>query len=138
MSEVFVPAVALMLVTAAVWLMLFVRRLVEINARKISPQALLTPEKTAALLSERAQAPNNCLKNLFELPVIFYALTCFVAILGKADQLFMIMAWLFVAFRAAQAIVHCTYNTVQHRFFAYLAGSLVLWAMLVRFALDVI
>ena len=46
--------------------------------------------------------------------------------------------WGFVFLRAIQAAVHCTYNRVMHRFYAYLASSVLLWVMLVRFFLSLL
>ena len=137
-NAILAPTMVLMLITVLVWLCLFLRRLTEIQSLKLDPQEFSTPEKLAQHLSERAQAPNNCLKNLCELPVLFYALVAFLLITQSVDALYINLAWAFVALRALQAAVHCTYNRVPHRFFAFLVGSLVLWVMVIRFALSVI
>ena len=39
-----------------------------------------------------------------------------------------------VLVRAVHSLVHCSYNKVMHRFAAYVAGALVLWAMWARLA----
>ena len=137
-NAILAPVMVLMLITILVWMLLFVRRLNEVMVKRINAQDLATPEQVTALLSERAQAPANCLKNLFELPVLFYALVSFLLLTGKVDGLYINLAWGFVILRSLQALVHCTYNRVQHRFFAYIAGSLILWGMIIRFALSVI
>jgi len=138
MSSIFLPAVVLMLLTSLVWLNMFLRRIVFIKSAGLDPQDYQTPEKLNAILSERVQAPANCFKNLFEVPVIFYALTGFVAVMAVGDQIFVNMAWAFVGLRALQACVHCTYNRVIHRFYAYIASSLILWVMVIRLFLIII
>lgn len=132
------PALVLMIITMLVWLNMFVRRLLATKANNIDPQDLATPEKVNALFDARTQAPSNCFKNLFELPVIFYALVIVISMTNLVDSTFISLAWAFVGLRAVQAAVHCTYNKVMHRFIAYLAASIVLWVMLVRLFLSFI
>lgn len=133
MNAILLPAVVLMLITFVVWLNMFARRIVAVKAGGLNMQDYPTTEKFNQVLSDRDQAPANCFKNLFEVPVIFYALTTFIAITATSDAVFINLAWAFVGLRALQASVHCTYNRVMHRFYAYLTASLVLWVMLIRF-----
>ena len=132
------PALVLMIITMLVWLNMFVRRLLATKASNIDPQDLATPEQVNALFDARTQAPSNCFKNLFELPVIFYASVIVISMTNLVDSTFVSLAWAFVGLRAVQAAVHCTYNKVMHRFIAYLAASIVLWVMLVRLFLSFI
>lgn len=122
----------MMLLTAVVWAYMYTRRLTYIKANRIPPQELTTPEKAADLLPESVALPANNLRNLLELPVLFYALCLYLYVTGSADGLQVISAWVFVAFRAAHSIIHCTVNIVTLRFLAYFAAALVLWFMLVR------
>jgi hypothetical protein len=137
-SELFLPALVLMLITFLVWINMFIRRIVATKAANIDPQDLVTPESLRVAFDDKTQAPGYCLQNLFELPVIFYALVAFITMIGVVDSFYLSLAWAFVGLRAVQASVHCTYNRVMHRFFAYLAASLVLWTMLIRFFLTFI
>ena len=132
------PALVLMIITMLVWLNMFVRRLLATKASNIDPQDLATPEQVNALFDARTQGPSNCFKNLFELPVIFYASVIVISMTNLVDSTFVSLAWAFVGLRAVQAAVHCTYNKVMHRFIAYLAASIVLWVMLVRLFLSFI
>ncbi len=138
MTSMILPAVVLMLVTAVVWLKMFIGRLVATKKLGIEPQDLATPEQVTAAFNDRTQAAGNCFKNLFEMPVIFYALTAFITTLGIPDTLYVNLAWTFVGLRGLQASVHCTYNKVMHRFLAYFASSLVLWFMLIRVFMTLI
>ena len=137
-NQLIFPASVLMLITFLVWLNMLIQRIVLVKRNNIDIQAYRTPEAFNQVLSERAQASANCYRNLFEVPVIFYVLTVFVVISAKGDAIFINMAWAFVGVRALQACVHCTYNRVMHRFYAYLASSLILCAMLVRFLLSLL
>src|SRR5450631_945593 len=53
--------------------------------------------------------------NQFELPVLFYVLTILEIITRHADFIFVVLAWIFVVMRLAQAYVHTTNNLVLRR-----------------------
>jgi hypothetical protein len=80
---------------------------------------------------------SNAYHNLLELPILFYVVVV-CAILAKADDTIMVLlAWIFVAFRYAQALIHATYNRIVHRFLAFLGGVITLGTMWVRLFLHV-
>lgn len=85
----------------------------------------------------RAQQAANAFSNQFELPVLFFALVPLALYTKKADLLFVVLAWLFVATRVVHAVVYVTSNRVPHRFRAYLAGALVLLVMWIVFAVRI-
>ena len=82
----------------------------------------------------RIQQISNCYHNQFQLPMLFYVLVVLAYILHKADYLFIIMAWVFVALRIVHAAIHTTSNHVGHRFQAFAAGAVILLLMWVVFA----
>lgn len=122
----------MMLLTALVWAYMYARRLTFIKTHRIPPQELTTPEKAATLLPESVALPANNLRNLLELPVLFYALCLFLYVTEWADGMHVASAWLFVALRAVHSAIHCTVNIVMLRFLSYFAAALVLWFMLAR------
>ena len=122
----------MMLLTALVWIYMYARRLTYIKTHRIPPQELTTPEKAAKLLPEAVALPANNVRNLLELPVLFYALCLYLYVTGWADTVHVISAWLFVALRAVHSVIHCTVNVVTLRFLSYFAAGLVLWFMLAR------
>jgi hypothetical protein len=131
---VFEPVVAMFALTFIVWLYMYVQRFRYIAVNKIKPQQIATPEAVTTLLPEWVNRPSDNLKNLFELPVIFYA-ACTLAISTHAnDQWFISMAWSFVALRAVHSAIHCTINHVIVRFLTYLMSSIVLFGMVIRLA----
>lgn len=113
--------------TFAVWVRLYATRIGEMRRERIHPQAVATSRQAAERLRDTRAADN--FRNLFELPVLFYLALVVAALLGLASDGFLALAWTFVALRVLHSAIHCTYNRVMHRFVAYLAGSLVLWAM---------
>lgn len=81
---------------------------------------------------------NNCFRNQFELPVLFYAVIILALATRQADGLFVLLAWLFVLSRIVHALVHVTTNDIRLRFPAFLVGVLVLLVMWVQFALGIL
>ena len=79
----------------------------------------------------------NAYHNQFELPVLFYALVALALITRKADMLFVVMSWMFVASRLVHAAIHTTSNMLSRRFMAFVAGVLILAAMWVIFAIRI-
>ena len=80
----------------------------------------------------------NAFHNQLELPVLFYVLVALALIARKADLLFVVMSWLFVALRFVHAYIFVTSNRVLRRFQAFAAGSLVLFLMWIIFAVRVL
>jgi hypothetical protein len=130
--ELLPPLLAMMGLTATVWLFMYVRRLGYMLAKGIDAQDVSTPQKMAALIPEAVERPANNLRNLFELPVLFYALCLLLTHMGWAQGFDVQLAWAFVGLRALHSLVHCTFNYVNARFAFYVLSSLALWAMLAR------
>jgi hypothetical protein len=80
----------------------------------------------------------NSYHNQFELPVLFYVLVVLALITRKADMLFVVMSWMFVASRLVHAAIHTTSNKVAWRFQAFAVGVLILAAMWVIFGIRVL
>ncbi|SCZ08067.1 MAPEG family protein [Microvirga guangxiensis] len=86
---------------------------------------------------KRALQFQNAYHNQFEVPVLFYVLVVLALITRKADMLFVVMSWMFVASRLVHAAIHTTSNKVSWRFQAFVVGVLILIAMWVIFAFRV-
>ena len=132
-----IPLLALVFLTFLVWVYMYVTRLGEIKRKSIDPQSLDTRTHSQALLTESSAQADN-LKNLFELPVLFYVAVLLALVLMLQDQLLVQLAWSYVALRYVHSLVHCTYNRVMHRFIVYAVSCLLLmliWARLAAYVL---
>lgn len=67
--------------------------------------------------------------NQLQMPVFFYLVVLVALMTKKADLIFVILEWLFVATRIAHAFIHTGYNHIPHRFAAFLAGVTILMVM---------
>lgn len=86
----------------------------------------------------RVQQISNSYASQFQLPVLFYVLTVLSIITKHADFLFLVLAWLFVLTRFVHVYIHTTSNYVRHRFNAFLVGAVILLAMWIIFAVDIL
>jgi hypothetical protein len=121
----------MVLLTFFVGLRLFAVRVQEMREQRIHPQTASTSLQMASQL-KNVQAADN-FKNLFEVPVLFYALCAIALAVSHVPAWLAFGAWLFVALRVAHSISHCTYNKVMHRFPVFLLGFAVLVALWVGF-----
>jgi hypothetical protein len=80
----------------------------------------------------------NAYANALELPVLFYVLVILAWVTRKADLLFVVLSWLFVLSRIAQATVHVTSNRVSQRGLLFIAGALVLTIMWIIFMVRIL
>jgi hypothetical protein len=133
-DPIFGPVVAQVALTAAVWVRMYFVRTGEMRRRGIHPQAIATSRTAAETLQLTATADN--LRNLLEVPVLFFTICIVLTVTGGVTPLQVGLAWAFVAMRAVHSLIHTTYNKVMHRFAAYVISSLFVWAMWVLFAID--
>ncbi len=132
------PVIGMMLLTAVVWVVLFLKRIPAMQASGLPTQTWTTPDKTVELLDEAVNNPANNFRNLFELPVVFYALSLVLFATNSVDAIYVGAAWTFLGFRVLHSLIHCTVNIVMARFLCYLAASLALWFMLARAAIGIL
>jgi hypothetical protein len=135
-SQIFGPFFATMGLTLVVWILMYVRRIRFLTQNEIDPKDLERPGALAELSPPSVSNPSDNLKNLFELPVLFYALCLFLFVTQQVDALHVGAAWVFVGFRVLHSAVHCTFNLVMLRFSLYLVSALAVWFMLARAALG--
>ena len=135
-TDIFDPFIGMLLLTFVVWVVMYVRRIAFMKKNNIRAQRLATPERGAKILPEEVSYPSNNLKNLFELPVIFYALCVYLYVTGQVDELYIMAAWVFFGLRFLHSLIQCTVNVVMARFAAYAFSSIVLWYMVLRIAYE--
>lgn len=131
---IFQPMIAVVTLTAVVWVVLYVTRIRAMRRAGKPAQAYTVPDRITEFLPEKANYPANNFKNLFELPVLFYVAILLSLLLMIQDGLLVQLAWGFVILRIAHSVIHCTYNNVNHRFAAYALSCLFLLFMWIRLA----
>jgi hypothetical protein len=135
-SAIFWPAVLQVALTLIVAVRMYLVRVTELRARRVNPQALATRREAEARLENVAAADN--FRNLFELPVLFFAICPALYVTGHVNSLQLGLAWAFVLFRCAHSFIHVTYNRVMHRFQAYFLGMVCVFGMWAVFAVQLL
>ncbi len=134
--SILLPPTALVVLTGFVWLRLGSDRLGEMRSRRIHPQQVATSKQMGETMQNVQSADH--FRNLFEVPVLFYALCAFLAITRLTTLLLLACAWGYVVLRAAHTYVHLTSNKVVRRFQVFVASTIVLYVMWGIFAVRLL
>ena len=125
---------AMVVLVSIVGLRLLYCRVTELRRKRVHPQATAQSAQMAALTEDSRAADN--FRNLFELPVLFYALVAVAMAAGRTPDWLVTGCWAFVGLRYLHSLIHCTYNRVFHRLPVFLAGFVLLLLLWVKFFLD--
>ena len=134
-EAIFSPFFATIILTLCVWIYMYIRRINFLNSQKLNPQDLVGTDALAKISPPAVSNPADNLKNLFEIPVIFYALVLYLYTTSQVDTVYWYAAWTFFIFRVFHSIVHCTFNLIMLRFWLYLIATSAVWLMTFRAAL---
>ncbi len=132
------PMLGMMLLTLLVWIYMFIQRVRFAQSHRIDIEKFKTPADVQALIPGDDSSASNNFKNLFELPVLFYAVCLYLMVTQQVDSFYINCAWAFLALRTVHSLIHCSYNRVAHRFAVYLLSAIALWLMVVRAFLAVV
>lgn len=134
-DAIFSPFFATLFLTLIVWVYMYIRRISFITGQKIDSKELAIPGKLAQISPPSVSNPSDNLKNLFEIPVLFYALVLYLFVTKQVDTVYVNAAWIFVVFRTLHSIVHCTFNFIMLRFYLYLFATIAVWFIAIRAAI---
>ena len=133
-AAIFQPFVATIILTMVVWAYMYGRRLTFIFSNGLDAKQM-TPLELARLSPPQVSNPSDNLKNLFELPTVFYAVVVYLYVTNQVDTALVGAAWVFFLFRAMHSAVHCTFNFIPLRFVLYVISAGALWFMVLRVAI---
>lgn len=128
---------AMVALTFGVWFTLFVQRVGHMRRTPATAEDMATGDAARRYFAPVEMAANN-LANLFEMPVLFFALVPLLVFAGQATAAQVVLAWLFVLCRLAHSVIHIGRRKVPARFMAYLASCAVLAAMWIGFGIDMV
>jgi len=126
-TMIFLPAAAMVLLTAVVTFLMFFERVRQVKSEKIPFRDIPSGSQMAARFADTRAADNY--RNLFEAPVLFYLALVVAFASLQVTAVTLGLAWAYVALRAAHSYVHCGYNRVSHRFYLFVAGNVLLWIL---------
>jgi hypothetical protein len=131
------PTFALVALVFVVWFVLFVQRFGHMRRNPPPPDAFADGE-SALRYFRPVELPANNLANLFEMPVLYFALVPLLLITRHGDHVQVALASVYVAARVIHSVIHIAGGSILARFVVYLASCVVLSAMWIGFAADML
>jgi hypothetical protein len=131
------PTVALVALIFAVWSILLRKRFAHIAANRPTAADFANAEAVARYFRP-VERPAQNLANLFEMPMLYFALVPLLLVTDSASGTQVALAWVFVALRLVHSIIHIGPNAIRTRARVYIAASAILFAMWVGFVVDLL
>ena len=129
------PLVAMVFLSFIVTAKMFISRVRDMKANKIHPQSIPQRADLVSKFKDTRCADNYM--NLFEAPVIFYVICILFLILKKGSSISIGLMWAYVFARYIHSYIHCTYNKVMHRFYAFASSMFLLMALFINLVLTI-
>lgn len=121
---IFYPMFAMVVLTLSIAPLVLVARIRAVRSGRLSRSTLVLFDGTGA--PPEVTKTTRHLANLFELPTLFYVACLTVYVLQLHSQTLVVLAWAYVALRAAHAFIHLSYNDLLHRLVAFMLSNVVL------------
>ena len=137
-AEIFIPMYYMVLLTGTVFLLstLIRFKIVLVDKSHTGSELMKIPLPASAAQITK-QADRNLI-NLFEFPILFYAICVVLYVTGKVDAYFVVLAYWFVGLRVAHSLYHIFINgfigDLPLRALIWLPSWLIVIWMWVRFA----
>lgn len=140
-EDIFGPFFAMQLLTIVVWFYMYSKRLpfligyLEKHKGEMKMEDAGDPTSRhyiSTITPDAVRNPSDNLKNLFEIPILFYAMVFYLYTTEKVDVAYLRAAWIFVVLRFIHSVIHSTFNKVTIRFQVYALSSFTLFYMVVR------
>jgi hypothetical protein len=132
--QIVYPMLAMLVLSCIVLVAMLRERGAEVKARGLSMRDIPSGAQMSTVLHNTRAADHY--KNLFEMPVFFYALCLALLATEMVGPGIVVAAWLYVALRVAHCWIHLTYNRIKHRMRTFAASTTLLLVMWVAFAVQ--
>ena len=129
------PTFALVALIYVIWLVMYVQRFALMKRTPPTAEDFATMDGGRRYFAP-VEMPAANLINLFEMPVLFFALVPLLLITHHANHIQVALAWAYVLFRAGHSLVQIVIRRVPLRFMVYVLSCAVLSAMWIGFAVD--
>ncbi len=137
-AEIFIPMYYMVLLTASVFLLSTLIRFKNVLVDKSHTGSELMKIPLPASAAQITKQADRNLINLFEFPILFYAICVVLYVTGKVDAYFVVLAYWFVGLRVAHSLYHIFINGfigfMPLRALLWLPSWLIVIWMWVRFA----
>jgi hypothetical protein len=129
------PTFALVAWIFVVWFWMYVDRFAHMRRHPPTAANFATNAAGASYFEPVEMSAAN-LRNLLEMPPLYFALVPLLMITHHANHIQVTLAWIYVALRVVHSILHIVVRHVPSRFLTYAVSCAVLSAMWIGFAID--
>ena len=129
------PTFAMVVLIYVVWFVMYVQRFALMKRKPPRPEDFATMDDGRRYFAP-VEMPAANFTNLFEVPVLFFALVPLLLMTHHANHIQVALAWLYVLLRALHSVVQIVIRRVPLRFLVYVLSCAVLSAMWIGFAVD--
>ena len=130
-TSMLTPALALVMLSLAVWVAMIATRPRAMIRDEVPWQAARYTRDLTYLPAPARDIADNY-NHLMEQPTIFYALVFYTHLAGNGDLVSVSLAWGYVALRIVHTLIQTTINIVAYRFWTFFASTLLLVGLVVR------
>ena len=109
-AEIFIPMYYMVLLTGTVFLLSTLIRFKNVLVDKSHTGSELMKIPLPASAAQITKQADRNLINLFEFPILFYAICVVLYVTGKVDAYFVLLAYWFVGLRVAHSLYHIFIN----------------------------
>ena len=138
-TEIFIPMFYMVLLTFTVSLIGTIVRFKNVLIDKNHSGSEMMKFSLPSSATDITKQADRNLTNLFEFPILFYAISIVLYVTGKVDSYFVLLAYWFVGLRVAHSVYHIFINgfigDTPLRALFWLPSLLILIWMWVRFIL---
>ena len=129
------PTFALVALIVLIWFWLVFARMGHIRRNPPKAEDFASGEN-ALRYFQPVEMPSNNFSNLFEMPVLYFALVPLLLVMHQASSTQVTLAWIYVGLRALHSFIHIVVRKVVWRATVYWISSAVLIAMWIGFFVD--
>ena len=127
-TEILWPTIAMAALIFTVSLVLLFQRMGHMKRNPPRKEDFATSVAALRYFEPVEMASNN-FRNLFEVPVLFFALVPLLLVTGRDGIVQVALAWVYVGLRAVHSAIHIGRGPVHRRFLFHLLSTIVLMAM---------
>jgi len=125
-NQIFFPVIAQIILVIALYVLLIRRKTKAANEGRVNQERRSLHDDA---WPDEVQQVNNCIRNQFEVPVLFYILTFVLWASGGVTIVVVSLCWLFFLSRVIHAYVHVGNNIVPVRRRIFTLGVVILMAL---------
>ena len=138
MSHFLTPALALVIWTLIMMIVMYKRRIPAMNAISKRTQDFIDDPSLVNKMPASARWAADNFNHLHENPTLFYALMFIIFLMDKVTPLALYCAWGYVAIRVVHSLVQVSSNKVLLRFSLFILSSIMLIIMALSTAAKLI